>query len=139
MTEPTTETASNTGGDPGGHEPATISARMFAFSIAGLLLLVVVSLTAMWGYERFLGSRRKTGRTAARQPQGVEEPVRVALEPDQRDQRLQYERRQRRLLNRYRWVGDDRRSARIPIERAMELIERRYRADKANSRRQPNQ
>lgn len=117
-----------------GHEPVTVSARVLLVSAAGLALLIIVSLAVTWGYARVLG-RRTTGIEADDAPE-ITAPRKTGtlLEPDQRAQRLAYERKQRALLDGYEWNSEKRESARIPIERAMQLVEQRYQSQKADKK-----
>lgn len=108
------------------HEPVSASVRWLAVSAASLAVLVVVSLLIVWGVQRWYHSR-----TAAVGPEGQQrfndEELLTPLNPAQRWQRLNYERRQRKLLHEYGWNAAQPQTARIPIDRAMTLVERRYR------------
>jgi hypothetical protein len=111
--------------EPSGHEPVSASSRLLMLAAAGLVLLIVLSMAAMWGYQTLLRSRAPWEPTAV-QPPTQDPAIRPQLEPYQRRQRIQYEQEQRKLLDEYRWNGDERKTARIPIERAMQLVAKRY-------------
>jgi len=109
-----------------GHEPVTVSAKLLVFSAAGLTLLVIVSLAAMWGYQQWLGSGSRPFEGAEPEQRRTKPPPHTPLDPDQPQHRRRYERKQRKLLQQYEWLDENQKTARIPIDRAMELVERRY-------------
>lgn len=116
-----------------GHEPVSVSARALMLGVAGLILLIVVVFAVTFLYERWLESPIPEDAERETQPSVTAVPS-TRLEPKQRAQRLRYERRQRELLERYEELDD---AARIPIERAMELVEKKYESPNENGKAAP--
>ena len=81
-------------------------------AILGLGLLAVVVSFALWAWleERTPQSQRLTSDELE------------ALDPHQRQTRLKFDEEQRDLLHSYGWVESEREIARIPIDRAMDLL-----------------
>lgn len=107
-----------------GHEPLTISVRAVAIGAVALVLLIAVTIVAMAAFTRLL-TPRETGVAAGpfqESPREVPQST-VGLNPNQSQDRLQFEARQHALLREYAWLDDGEQVARIPIEKAMQLIQ----------------
>jgi hypothetical protein len=106
-----------------GHEPITVSARaissafvvLFATIIAALLLVAGLSsyLATVWRGEATVGS----AGTPIAPPPGV-----PAVAANQFDTLRQLRSLEQNLLTEYAWVDRDTGVARIPVERAMEIL-----------------
>jgi hypothetical protein len=109
------------------HEPLGVSVRGLSIGAACLALLVAGSLWLTWQLAAALTSQRSADAKPNAEPT-AEFRGRTSLDPGQRARRLQYEAEQRDVLNRYEWGDAERAFARVPIERAMRLVEKRYQA-----------
>jgi hypothetical protein len=119
---------SHTSADPPrerGHEPTILSGRIALVWGTALAGVVFFALLLTWGLWQWMGAGGPTdvapvdGKT-----RNVENliAVQAPLNPDQPATRRAYEQRQRALLTEYAWVDRQTEMARIPIERAMEII-----------------
>lgn len=122
MTEPET---TNLDDDPRGNriplaERTYFARRMLIWSMIGLASLALSGLVAAWAVRAWLPYREGSSPHDARYDAGA--AVRTT---SQRVHREQYDAEQRSLLSSYGWVDQSKSVARIPIERAMELLEAR--------------
>ncbi|HUG92623.1 MAG TPA: hypothetical protein VML55_17415 [Planctomycetaceae bacterium] len=97
------------------------------FSLRGLLLtaagLVLLVLLALIGAELFVPDRPDVAATARpTDPRRVDEPPEPRITQSLRVQRLELERRLDERLSTYGWIDRERGVARIPVERAIELV-----------------
>lgn len=117
---------------PADYEPVTVSVRVPVLLGLGLAALVACTLAGLWGLDRLW-----SGPTAAREgttPIPEQAPRELwssdaPLSARQRQQRTDYEAQQEKLLNSYGWIDQDAGVARIPIARAMELLQQRGEAE----------
>lgn len=107
---------------PTGHEPAHVHARgvmWLAFAVVAGCALVVAAVFFMTGWLGMpVGSgARPVDALAA-------PPPKPRLQPDPEADLAAYTRQKRALLHDYRWLDREHGIARIPIERAMQLLAR---------------
>ena len=94
--------------------------RMLIWSMIGLTCLALSGLVAAWTLRSWLPYREGSSPRDARYDAGA--AVRTT---SQRRQREEYDASQQSLLTSYGWTDRQKGVARIPIERAMELLEER--------------
>lgn len=114
---PTTRTAAP---PPAGHEPAHIHARgvvWLAVAVVGTCVLVVATVFFMTGWLGMPASRY-----AQRHERVDVRPPAPRLQPDPEADLAAYTRQKRALLQDYRWLDRERGVARIPVDRAMQLL-----------------
>jgi hypothetical protein len=104
-------------------EKMDIRTRPVLFFLAGLAVLVALVLLGLWlwmarHYRAPLSAFRL--RPELREPQ----PPRPPLGVDIRGQLQDLRRREDEILTTYAWVDREKRLARVPIQRAMELLAR---------------
>lgn len=113
------------GKDPG-HEPLSVSVRAIAIGTISLVALIVATLLAMGWLSPLLTPRDAADGAGTVFDLRVEAPqTTVGLNPNQAQDRLQLEQRQRAWLSGYAWLDDDEQVARIPIKRAVQFIQER--------------
>lgn len=113
------------GKDPG-HEPLSISIKWVAITTLGLALLIGLTIWAMIPLTRALSPRDAAEQVESFVELPVEAPQRtVGLNPNQAQDRLAREDEQREWLGEYAWLDQQEQVARIPIERAMEIVRER--------------
>jgi len=101
--------------------PATVDPRFAALLLIGNACLVVISIVVTWFlYVRWSGpqamqSEARHLQTAPRTPANA-----APLSVIQREERRDYENRQKELLTSYGWIDRKQGIARIPLELAME-------------------
>jgi hypothetical protein len=120
-----------------GFEQEDLSSRTALYFLAGLVLVCVVVYLIVFGMYRFLDSYATAHQppmspmvtpeadTRAVTPENAETFPQPRLEENERTQLRSFIEDQDRKLATYDWVDKDRGSVRIPIDRAMELIEQR--------------
>jgi hypothetical protein len=120
-----------------GFEQEDLSSRSALYFMAGLALLCLVIYLVVFGMYRFLDSYATAHQTPmspmvtpeadtrAVTPENAETFPQPRLEENERTQFRSFIEDQDRKLATYDWVDKDRGSVRIPIDRAMELIEQR--------------
>jgi len=120
-----------------GFEHEDMSSRTALYFLAGLVLVCVVVYLIVFGMYRFLDSYATAHQppmspmvtpeadTRAVTPQNAETFPQPRLEENERTQLRSFIEDQDRKLATYDWVDKDRGTVRIPIDRAMELIEQR--------------
>ena len=134
--------------DHDGFEQEDLSSRSALYFLAGLVLVCVVVYLIVFGMYRFLDSYATAHQppmspmvtpevdTRAVTPENAETFPQPRLEENERTQFRSFIEDQDRKLATYDWVDKDRGTVRIPIDRAMELIEQRglpVRAEGASS------
>jgi hypothetical protein len=120
-----------------GFEQEDLSSRSALYFLAGLVLVCVVVYLIVFGMYRFLDSyatahqppmspmMKPEADTRAVTPENAETFPQPRLEENERTQFRSFIEDQDRKLATYDWVDKDRGAVRIPIDRAMELIEQR--------------
>ena len=120
-----------------GFEQEDLSSRSALYFLAGLVLVCVVVYLIVFGMYRFLDSYATAHQppmspmvtpeadTRAVTPENAETFPQPRLEENERTQFRSFIEDQDRKLATYDWVDKDRGTVRIPIDRAMELIEQR--------------
>ena len=121
----------------GGFEQEDLSSRSALYFLAGLVLVGLVVYLIVFGMYRFLDSYATAHQppmspmvtpeadTRAVTPENAETFPQPRLEENERTQFRSFIEDQDRKLATYDWVDKDRGTVRIPIDRAMELIEQR--------------
>lgn len=110
---------------PGGHETRDVAPNLVLRAGAGVAALIVFTLLAMWwllgGFERRLAAERPAPNplVAAAGPQTPPAP---RLQTDPLAELRALRARERARLEGWAWVDREHGRARIPIERAMELL-----------------
>lgn len=103
-----------------GHEPQTVSIRGVAIAGISVVVLVSAAFFVIAGLEALFGSRRIPAEAGLEMAEPrLEEPP---LDANQQVALQQLRERENRLLTNYAWVNPQDRVARIPVDRAMELI-----------------
>ena len=113
----------NTGTNHGpGHEPNKFSMRFVMAAGLGLTALLVISLLFLVGlFDYFASDDEQTARPLSPKTdklQSTEPP----LDPDKREQLRQQRAAEARQLGTYGWINEEAGIARVPIDRAMEII-----------------
>jgi hypothetical protein len=120
-----------------GFEQEDLSSRTALYFLAGLVLVGLVVYLIVFGMYRFLDSYatahqppmspmvKREADTRAVTPENAETFPQPRLEENERTQLRSFIEDQDRKLATYDWVDKDRGTVRIPIDRAMELIEQR--------------
>jgi hypothetical protein len=120
-----------------GFEQEDLSSRTALYFLAGLVLVCVVVYLIVFGMYRFFDSYATAHQppmspmvtpeadTRAVTPENAETFPQPRLEENERTQLRSFIEDQDRKLATYDWVDKDRGTLRIPIDRAMELIEQR--------------
>ena len=120
-----------------GFEQEDLSSRTALYFLAGLVLVGLVVYLIVFGMYRFLDTYATAHQppmspmvtpeadTRAVTPQNAETFPQPRLEENERTQLRSFIEDQDRKLATYDWVDKDRGTVRIPIDRAMELIEQR--------------
>ena len=109
-----------------GHEPLSVSIKGIAIGTLGLILLIGLTIWAMGPLARALSPVDATeeGDSFANLPAEASQNT-VGLNPNQAEDRLALESQQSAWLSEYAWLSEEQQVARIPIERAMEIIRER--------------
>jgi hypothetical protein len=120
-----------------GFEQEDLSSRSALYFLAGLVLVCVVVYLIVFGMYRILDSYATAHQppvspmvtpetdTRAVTPENAETFPQPRLEENERTQFRSFIEDQDKKLATYDWVDKDRGTVRIPIDRAMELIEQR--------------
>src|SRR3981189_2513186 len=123
--------------DHDGFEQEDLSSRSALYFLAGLVLVCGVVHLIVFGMYRFLDSYatahqppmspmvKPEADTRAVTPENAETFPQPRLEENERKQFRSFIEDQDRKLATYGWVDKDKGTVRIPIDRAMELIEQR--------------
>jgi hypothetical protein len=122
-----------------GHEPRDVSVRWVVVAAFGGLLVVALSGAARYGLQRLYATADLTA--AAPPPRALErrapEPPPPRLQVDPAADLATHLARESAILGSYGWVDESAGIARIPIERAMELIAERGWPEPAEGPRPP--
>ena len=106
-----------------GHEPSRVPLKPILWCVAGFIATAVLIHLALIGYGLFLGAwNRDFGRVHELRRDEVPRYPAPALQEKPQVDLQQYRARAERELNGYGWVDQGRGVAKIPIERAMELL-----------------
>ncbi len=120
-----------------GFEQEDLSSRSALYFLAGLVLVCLVVYLIVFGMYRFLDSYQTAHQPPMSPMETPQADTRTAthqdtqtfpqprLEENERTQLRSFIEDQDRKLATYDWVDKDRGTVRIPIDRAMELIEQR--------------
>jgi hypothetical protein len=103
-----------------GHEADSISPRLLILSTLGLVSLMAFALLVANLARRGLSPEVETGR--AQRIRSAEPRTGVRVTADQPGQLAELRESEDRRLTRYEWIVEPEGIARIPIQRAMELI-----------------
>lgn len=96
-------------------------------SAIGLVTMIVVSLGLVRAFELVLQSDGRPAIHANAVQEGFEQPSGVApLDPAQVPVKKAYLEEQHKLLTSYGWVDQEKKLARIPIDRAKALVVEKY-------------
>lgn len=105
-----------------GHEPDVVNARLLKLSGAGLVLLVALVLLLVYAATRFLATQVQSQAEQAPgiQPTHTTTGPQVAAEQPRLLRELRASEQQR--LTTYEWIDQQAGIARIPIDRAMDIL-----------------
>ncbi|MBW0000263.1 MAG: hypothetical protein JO015_14270 [Verrucomicrobia bacterium] len=107
----------------GGHESSGIPLKPLLWFVAGFIATAVVIHSALAGYASLLGAQHKHfGRVYQLQPTQVPAYPAPALQVNPRIDLQTYRTRADHDLNSYGWIDQGQGVAKIPIERAMDLL-----------------
>jgi hypothetical protein len=105
-----------------GHEPIAVSTRAVSVGMGVLFGGVIVSLLLVAGLFYLLTARRG-GQATNVLPAPVDSPPGIPpLDADQRRSLRHLRDRENKLLTEYSWADREAGIARIPVERAMEIL-----------------
>ena len=105
-----------------GHETSDMNPKYIAYSALGLVVAaIVIQVLIWWMFHRFeqAQARREIQPTLVEAPKRAPEP-RLQVSPQDDLQELL--RQENQILNTYGWIDRGTGTARIPIERAMQLF-----------------
>ena len=104
------------------HEPSDTSARAIWLAAAGLFALMMVSLLIVGAMINILARTEVQPEVATASQLNPSPPGTVALNANQPAQLRQLRKLESSLLDEYQWIDPSARIARIPIQRAIEII-----------------
>ena len=107
-----------------GYEPSDVRASRVWWVAAGLIALVLAFAAALWAMTEWFG-RIDTQPPASAVERTDLVPPEPRLQPDPASDLESLRARETRLLSTYGWIDRETGIARIPIERAMRVLERR--------------
>lgn len=107
------------GAQPRGHEPALIAVAPILKIAGGLFAAVVLIAAALYLFLRFVVIPHQIEIAAQRGSMPPPPRLQVHAPDDLRSLRLQ----KQALLDNYQWLNPDHTVARVPIERAMQLLQ----------------
>jgi hypothetical protein len=126
MVETATNPTANESGESArrqGHEPNALNMTFLWSVVGGLLLLVLIAMIFM---KILLDSLAEQGRAPAGLSPSLSQvrplPVEPSLDPNQKQHLEEIRASEAKVLSSYAWLDEERGLARIPIERAMELL-----------------
>ena len=109
-----------------GHEPLTISIKGLVIGTAGILLLVGASLVLMYWLAIGLESRDTvSAREVPLEWTQEDLPPQPHVQPNHHYELEQLTRANEKLLESYGWIDKQQGVARIPVDRAIELLSER--------------
>ena len=109
------------------HQPNVVSIRSIWISAAGLLVLVVLTFLLVAGMCLAFGKASRRSRGGGN-PSAVEEEVRPSqavvapMNPDLRVELARLRSQEQAWLSQYQWIDRQQGIARIPIDRAMDIV-----------------
>lgn len=94
--------------------------------LIGLGTMIVVSMGLMRAFDLAMtdGAKRINALETEKQVSMIKRMA--PLDPDQQAQRRKYDREQAELLSSYAWINKKDDVARVPIQRAMEIVVKEY-------------
>jgi hypothetical protein len=103
-----------------------IKSRYVFAGLIGLGTMIVVSMGLMRAFDLALtdGATRINALETEKQISMIKRAA--PLDPDQQAQRRKYDHEQAELLSSYAWINKKDDVARIPIQRAMEIVVKKY-------------
>jgi len=121
-----TDRSETTAGTPNarGHEPTVLGGCTVAIWGSALAGLIAVAILVTWGLRQRLrsGAEKTVAPIVTTAPADEIPAAEIPPDPRQQATRMAYERQQQALLTEYGWVDRQGETARIPIERAMQII-----------------
>lgn len=110
-----------------GHEPNAVSVRAIRISGVGLLVLIIATFFLILGMWQLLAGTPEWPTDAARDADLTDvhldlPPTVPQLNPDQSVELDRLRAAEQKMLNEYGWVNAQHEEARIPIERAIEIV-----------------
>ena len=106
-----------------GHEPNALNMTFLWSVVIGLGVLVLIAMLLMGIlFDYFAGQGRRPEELPASLYQSRPLPVEPSLDPNQKQHLAEIRADEAERLSTYDWVDKDRGIARIPIERAMEIL-----------------
>ena len=114
-----------------GHEQENVHVARIVQVGAVLAFVVLIAIVLMAWLIGALERNQPVERSATALPATVRQPPSPRLDPDQPKELRKLRAREESVLSSYEWIDKDRTAARIPIERAMEIL-----ADDAESSRE---
>ena len=109
-----------------GHEPLTVSVKGLIIGTAGVALLIVVSLALMYWLAIGLETREHVAEQTVPLEWTQEDlPPAPHVQPNQAFELQQFTQANLDLLNSYGWVDQRQGVARIPVNRAIDLLAER--------------
>ncbi|MEX0938556.1 MAG: hypothetical protein WDZ59_11910 [Pirellulales bacterium] len=106
-----------------GHQPDDPSVRGIGFFVILLVALIVGAILGMYWLLSILAAGRTPAEVSPLQAEAQRPPTAGGLLPfDQRNELLQLRQAEHRQLTTYGWIDQDGGIARIPIDRAMEIL-----------------
>lgn len=107
----------------GGHESSGVPLKPLRLVVAGFIVTAVIIHLALVGYASLLGAQhRHFGRVDQVRPNQVPAYPAPALQVNPQVDLQTYRTRADHDLNRYGWIDQGHGVAKIPIERAMDLL-----------------
>ncbi|MEX0716378.1 MAG: hypothetical protein WD066_07325 [Planctomycetaceae bacterium] len=113
---------------PLGHEPDRVSILGILWTGFGVVLLVLFAVAATWGFLDFTAPRMKVAERVGARPAPRERLSEPSLDPHQPAELEALRRREDAVLSSYGWIDEERGIARVPIDRAIEMLAERQRA-----------
>jgi hypothetical protein len=108
-----------------GHEPLAISARAVAIAVAVLFGGMLAALALVGGFAQLLASSQGGEPTVTSPSTTIELPAGVPpVDANQVGSLRELRAREEAFLTEYAWVDRDAGVARVPIQRAMEILAR---------------
>ncbi len=103
-----------------GHEESEVSVRVIVWSLAALLLGVVLTVFLSIGIFRYFHTVNRTGESAKENQQQIPPEPRVEVEPFQQLKSVRA--REDHVLSTYAWVDKKEGTVRIPIDQAIDQL-----------------
>jgi hypothetical protein len=103
------------------YETKDISLRLVVIFLAGLAILIAISLLVLWGMYTFLANRQASRMVPLPPLAESQQPPEPRLQPAPSQELKHLRAEEEAVLNSYGWINKEAGVVRIPIERAMEL------------------